>query len=265
MFQRGKILWRLLESPRSTRMALTIPVFGILGSEVLLYHGLVPLALGGHLLTLVVGTLALVQFPGAISQFQALLLVSAFRLVNLGMPIFVEPTFYWLPLVYGSFLPAVLLVARTDAAVEIKPGWRTAVLGFPALAVASVLLAETEYAILQPAPLVPNSDVASLAILGLLMVVFVGPVEEVLYRGILQGALEERFGSVFGLVLTSLLFAAMHAGFRSLPEVGFAFAFGLLAGVYYRFSDSLVSIAVVHGLLNLLLFAYYPLFGPLLG
>ena len=93
---------------------------------------------------------------------------------------------------------------------------------------------------------------ASLA--GLLMLVVVGPVvEEVLFRAFLYCAWAERFGWFTGMVLSSTLFAMLHANF--LPSFLAAIAFTCV----YRRTGSLRASILVHAASNLL--SFYPLLG----
>lgn len=80
------------------------------------------------------------------------------------------------------------------------------------------------------------------------VVIVVAPIaEEIVYRGVLLGALERRWGRTAGLVVSALVFSAVHgsvAGFVPLAVVG-----GLM-GWLYRASGSLRVAIVAHALFN---------------
>lgn len=251
--------------PDGSQLALALPVVGIFLSELLVFSGYVTVALGGHLLTLLVCTFGPLWFREEVPTFQAFALLPVFRLVNLGMPIYVPLTLFWFPFVYGPFLPATILVARTNEAVTLRAGWKTAVATLPAVVLASAALAEIEYSIVRPGALVPAATPANLALLGVVMVAFVGLVEELLFRGVLQQALQARLGPWSGIVLASGVFAVMHAGYGIVSEIGFAFGLGLLVGLVYHWTDSLATVTLFHGTLNVFLFGVIPLSGPLLA
>lgn len=84
--------------------------------------------------------------------------------------------------------------------------------------------------------------------------------EELLFRGLLQGALVARLGAARGIGLTALLFGLAHAPFSP----GFALA-AALAGLGYgwvmQLSGRLAAAVLLHGALNLLHFLLlsYPL------
>ncbi|SET40969.1 CPBP family intramembrane glutamic endopeptidase [Thalassotalea agarivorans] len=68
--------------------------------------------------------------------------------------------------------------------------------------------------------------------------------EELLFRGVMQSPLTEKLGMWPAILITSLIFGAMHA----LNFVYFALTFfiGLLLGLGYIYSDSLLLVAVWH-------------------
>jgi len=89
----------------------------------------------------------------------------------------------------------------------------------------------------------------------------IGPGEELLFRGIVQGRLRETFAPVPGVALASALFAAVHylaltggAGGR-LVTVTVLFFPALVFGAVYELTDNLVVPALVHGAYNATLFA----------
>jgi len=89
----------------------------------------------------------------------------------------------------------------------------------------------------------------------------IGPGEELLFRGIVQGRLRETFDRIPGVVLASALFAAIHyvaltggTGGR-LVTVTVLFFPALVFGTVYELTDNLVVPALVHGAYNATLFA----------
>jgi membrane protease YdiL (CAAX protease family) len=90
----------------------------------------------------------------------------------------------------------------------------------------------------------------------------IGPGEELLFRGIVQGRLRETFDRVPGVVLASALFAAVHfaaltggTGGR-LVTITILFFPALVFGAVYELTDNLVVPALVHGAYNATLFAF---------
>lgn len=243
--------------------AILLPMTGILLSEGLLFFGFTWYALWGHLATLILCVLAPLRLDDDVAMFQVFALVPVFRLVNLGMPVFFELTIYWFPLIYGPLIPAAYVIGRAIDAVELSPGWTPALLALPVAIPLSAFLAAIEYEILSPEALISSWTVEQLAMIGVVMIVFVGFTEELLFRGVLQRALTARLGRWPGILLASAIFGLMHSGYRLPEELIFAGTLGLVFGVVYDWTDSLVLITIMHGILNVFLFAVFPMRGPL--
>lgn len=95
-----------------------------------------------------------------------------------------------------------------------------------------------------------------------LAIVLIGPGEELLFRGGVQGRLRQSFPPVPAIVLASALFGLVH-----IPSVvassavgvgGYVittFVLGLVLGGLYEHTDNLVVPALAHGVYNAILFA----------
>jgi hypothetical protein len=257
---------------RFGKYGLNIPNLSILGpllaitvSEFALFFGYRGVALWGHLLTVLACLLAPLRVEDdAATLFKVFALVPLFRLVNLGMPVFLELTIYWFPLVYAPIIPGLYVVV-SDADVP-TPGFdpRTAAVYVLPAALVGVLLAHVEYAIIEPAALIPSWSLANLAVISVVMLGFVGFVEELLFRGILQETLKARVGFVGGLLVASFLFGMMHSAYATPLELLFAGVIGLVFGLVYEWTGSLLVITVAHGVLNVFLFGVIPLRGSVL-
>ncbi len=102
------------------------------------------------------------------------------------------------------------------------------------------------------------------------MLLIVGPGEELLFRGVIQTTLTERFSAPAAIVLANLAFAPAHllvylgtGTSASAVAVSLSVLFfpGLVFGVVYERSDNLVVPALSHGLYNAILAATL-LLGP---
>lgn len=243
---------------------VALPTAAIVISELLIYLGFTNYALGGHLLTFLALLLAPMRVPEEMDLLRAFMLVPLFRLVNLGIPVIFELTVYWLPLVYAPLVPALYLVSRDQSSIDPRLGIRRALplilpLGVPI----GILLASVEYRILGPSALIPEWSPIQLGTLLAVMLV-VGFVEELLFRGILQRTIQARIGRVVGILVASVIFGLMHSGYGSASEVSLAVAIGLLFGLIYDRIDSLALVGITHAILNLFLFGVFPLRGQLI-
>jgi membrane protease YdiL (CAAX protease family) len=241
--------------------AVVLPTVGVVASEIFLFYGHTAFALWGHLLTLLVCAFVPLSRSADTDPLQMFALLPLFRLVNLGMPVFVERTLFWFPLVYAPVLPAVYFVIRAQPDLGLRFNGRAfGLLVVPALVV-SAFLGEVEWLILTPEPLITEWSLTQLLLVAVVMVGFVGFVEELLFRGVLQAGLKAYVGQWGSILLVSALFGLMHSGYGSGTQLLFAGSLGLLYGVVYEFTDSLVLVTVMHGVLNVFLFAVVPIHG----
>jgi|GEM_PF-216691 len=104
-----------------------------------------------------------------------------------------------------------------------------------------------------------NPELAPFVILMMLLVV--GPFEELLFRGVIQNRLRENFSLIPGLVIASALFAVIHvvalAGdpVAMLTTVTILFFPSLVFGYVYEYTGNLVVPALLHGLHNSIIIA----------
>jgi membrane protease YdiL (CAAX protease family) len=94
----------------------------------------------------------------------------------------------------------------------------------------------------------------SVLALSLTMILFVGVVEEFVFRSALQTVMEERLGSIVGLVVASVLFGFMHSGYHVPLELLYVSFAGIVFGLLFWLTKSLPIIALAHGVTNVSLF-----------
>jgi len=95
----------------------------------------------------------------------------------------------------------------------------------------------------------------------LFMIVFIGPGEELFWRGYLQRHWQNRFGKYRGFVLASVLYALVHAASGNIMLVLSAGVCGLFWGFLYLRYRSVVLICVSHTLWDLSIFVFFTLGG----
>jgi len=93
-------------------------------------------------------------------------------------------------------------------------------------------------------------------------VLLVGPGEELLFRGVVQGKLKEAYGPIPAILVASVLFGAVHVvaltgGAGAVVYIAVASALGIVLGVIYEWSGNILVPAVVHGLWNAMLFGVW--------
>jgi membrane protease YdiL (CAAX protease family) len=82
----------------------------------------------------------------------------------------------------------------------------------------------------------------------------VGPGEELLFRGLVQGTIAEALHPARAVVLASAIFALVHygslAGSGKFAYLGVVFTLALVLGATYELTDNLVVPALIHGAYN---------------
>ena len=91
-------------------------------------------------------------------------------------------------------------------------------------------------------------------------ILLIGPGEELLFRGVIQGLLGEQFGWMVAVTISSVIFAGAHwiglAGGGVFAHLFVLFALSLILGTIYEVSENLVVPALIHGAYNALLFFF---------
>lgn len=120
----------------------------------------------------------------------------------------------------------------------------------------------TEYSILRPEPFISALTVGDLLIPALILLVFTGIMEEVVFRALMQQSAAESLGKWGGLLFATLIFAVLHIGYRSLLDLLFVFTAGFIWGIGWMRTGSLWGISIAHGITNILLFLVAPFIAP---
>lgn len=88
---------------------------------------------------------------------------------------------------------------------------------------------------------------------------FIGPGEELVFRGVVQGLLRRAYGTAPAILLASVLFGIAHyaalAGSGKLTYIVVTILLGLILGVVYERTENILVPSVVHGVYNAILFA----------
>lgn len=95
--------------------------------------------------------------------------------------------------------------------------------------------------------------------IGLLLVVVLGPGEEIFWRAFVQRRLCERWGDLRGWLGATAIYALVHLWTLNVMLVGAAAVAGLFWGALYLYRRSLVTVIVSHAIWDLAIFVLWPL------
>ncbi len=238
---------------------LILPVFLILLAELLIFLGKPNAAMPIHALNLILLILSSIYINNRI--YPALMLMPLFRLLNVAMPVFFDLTLYSYSMVYAPmFIPIYFImkdgfVGRAEAGLTFKGFW----FYLPLAISVGFALGWGEYNVIHPQLLTPGANIKDVLILIVTMIFFVGIVEEFIFRSSLQTVLEERLGSITGLLLASVIFGFMHSGYQMPLELLYVSFAGVIFGLLFWLTKSLPVISLAHGVTNISLFLVVPL------
>jgi hypothetical protein len=188
---------------------------------------------------------------------EALALVSVFRVVNLSFALISTVTIYWFATIYGvMYLPLILVVIHEKMSrreLGIDNVSRSVVL-LPLGVLIGADFGVIEYALLANTPLIPNASLSELVQLSVVMIFFVAIVEVLLFFVLLQPQLIQRKGAIVGILITSVIFGAMHAGYANVYELVFATGAGIVLGLAFYETRNLAFVVAIHAVNNIVLF-----------
>lgn len=211
----------------------------------------------------------LIYFVLSVSRFdrgitdcgESLALIPLYILFTASLPWFFINQQYLLPAVYSCILGLCLwhIYQKNLSLKELFGLSKQKLLKYSLMGlVIGAPLGTVEYLILQPAPAFPDFAVKYLLRDAVYMLFFVGLGEELLFRGLIQRDLVAAFGWKWGVFGSSFLFAVMHLTWRSVPELGFVFLAGLILGLVYLRTKSLMAPIIAHAVNNVVLVAVLP-------
>jgi uncharacterized protein len=199
--------------------------------------------------------------------YQALLLLTIFRLINFSMPVFFERNLYSFLFIYAPLaIPITIATIYQKVVYERKRDTLKRIwIYLPLSILTGFAFGQAEYILIGPRELIPDLSSTNLLALIIIMVFIVALVEELMFRAILQTSLEEFLGPAMGIFLSSLLFGTMHSTYGTAYEMVYTFLVGGFLGYLFYRTRSLPLVVMIHGSLNVFLFGIIPHAGPGLG
>lgn len=189
----------------------------------------------------------------------SLALTPLIRIISLSLPLSNFGLSYWFLYTSIPLFAAAIMIKRL-----LKVSWRDVGLttrGLPLQLLIGLLgfgLGYMEYVILKPEPLIGEFTLQQLWWPMLILFVSTGLLEELTFRGIMQGTAVEQLGSARGIIYVAALFAVLHIGYKSLADVIFVFGVGVVFGWIVYKTRSIVGVTIAHGFTNTFLFLIMP-------
>lgn len=254
--------WRYLKPQDLSRynLDLAIPTSLIILAELLIFFNHMKAGVVVHAFNLSLLILSSIYIENRL--YTALMLMPLFRLLNVAMPVFFNLTLYTYPFVYAPmFLPIYLIMKEkifspSEAGMTLKGFW----FYLPLALAVGFAVGWGEYQVLLPGAIMPTFSLEHILTLTLSMIIFVGIVEEFVFRSTLQTVMEERLGPAAGLLSSSLIFGFMHSGYHLPLELLYVSLAGIAFGVLFWITRSLPIISLAHGVTNIALFMLVPSF-----
>jgi hypothetical protein len=139
--------------------------------------------------------------------------------------------------------------------IRLKSSW----LGIQlAVAVTGILFAIAGYPVLKTEPIIADFTWNQIW-LPALVLLCIGFIEELIFRGVIQHGAVELFGN-WGIVYVSLLFAVLYIGALPIMWMAFAFVVSLYFGWVVKLTKSILGVALAHALYSILLYLVIPFF-----
>ncbi|MCC4767989.1 CPBP family intramembrane metalloprotease [Methanosarcina sp. DH1] len=240
-----------------------IPIVAIALAELMIYSGRKLPGMEIHALVLLGLSFSIIYIKNKDIQktYQSFLLLPILRLVDFSMPLFYEEKLYNLIFIYCLLAIPVSIAAINQEFTPAQLGITFKKIGIyiPLSIFMGLLLGAGEYIIVGKNPLIQDLSILNIINLTIIMVFLVSPIEEMIFRSVLQTRLEIVLGGREALIVTSILFGLMHSGYGSIYEIFYITLVGAVIGYLYYGTRSLPLVALIHGFMNVFFFGILPL------
>jgi membrane protease YdiL (CAAX protease family) len=186
-------------------------------------------------------------------------LVPLIRILSTTLPLAGRPLLEWHIVIGALLFVAIFFTFRAVQLDRKRVGlhfdrWPWQLM----LGLVGVPLGYIEYQILQPAALISSWSIVSFIDASFVLLIFTGLLEEIIFRGLMQEVTMEIMG-IGGIFYTAGIFAVLHLGYKSLPDLLFVYGVALLFGWIVYTTRSLLAVTLAHGVINIFLYLLLPL------
>jgi membrane protease YdiL (CAAX protease family) len=251
-------------SSRSVRLGIALGYLALITLAELVTTFVNPrvgLILHGALLIILLAHSALTAGDPYHRLLLGLVLAPLTRMLSLCLPLVDFPQLYWYLIISIPLGVATVLTVRLLGFSRAQLGLSLRRVPLQLLvALTGITFGLVEYRILKPEALISDRAWRDFLVAGMILMVCTGFAEEVIFRGVIQRASIQALGR-FGLLYGAILFAVLHIGYASVPDVVFVFLVALLFGWIAEATWSLAGVTLAHGITNIVLFLVMPFWG----
>lgn len=190
-----------------------------------------------------------------------LCLAPLIRILSLALPLdevamVYRYVFIGAPLFAGTLI-VIRLLGLKWGELGLKPGaWMlTAALGMTGAPLGFI-----EYLILKPRPLIQAPAWPEIIVPALVLLIFTGFLEELIFRGVLYRVAVDVVGNRFGLFYSSFVFTSLHIIQLSWVDLLFVFIIAVFFAWMAGRSRSIAGVSLAHGVINIGLYLLWPFF-----
>ena len=198
-------------------------------------------------------------YSSAADLLKAMILAPLARILGFALPLTLFKPIYWPLLISIPVLMSVGVLARIlkVSAADMGLVFKRIPLQI-SIAATGIAFGFIEYAIIHPVPLISSLSPENMILPGIILIIFTGLTEELVFRGMIQNTAVRLFGPAYGIIYSSIAFSVMYIGFKSLPEIVFVFSVSLFYGYMFQRTKILTGVIVSHGLTNIILYLIAP-------
>ena len=201
---------------------------------------------------------ALTADSGQREVWIAMGLAPLIRIISLALPVFMVLSQYlWYIIISIPILTAIISVMRILKYGPDEVGLNINKLLLQVLIVLSgILLGVLGYFVLKPEGWTAALSLQSTLFPALILIIFTGFIEELVFRGVMQRALVALGG--FWWMYTAAVYAVLQIGQGSVIYCLFVLAVSLYFGYMVKVTKSILGVGLAHGLINVGLFLVFP-------
>ncbi len=190
---------------------------------------------------------------------KCLTLAPLIRILSVSMPISSLQQIHWYIIINFPLFMVISLMIKSHQINLNDIGLRIGKLDIQlSVALTGFVLGIIDFLLLRPSPLIKSLTIETFIVPALILLIFTGLSEELIFRGIIQRSAERVIGNIQGLLFTSILFASMHIGWKSIEDLVFVFFVGLFYGYIFQKTRCILGITISHGITNITMFLLAP-------